>query len=288
MSQTVLCWDLETTNNRAKTRSCQPISIGACMAKIQLGNWQVLGEFTRYIRTEEKISYGALHVHQITPDMIKDADSFPQVMESFSQWILKHSNNQPIIMLAHNGKNFDEIVMANNFIIHGLDYGEFLEKIKCTGFVDTLSLLKNCRSKLKTIKARSLLTPVDEKGNVSFALGCCYQTFCEKLLEDAHDALADARALLNVMASKRVRCYTDIVTIRQATVSRSDALKFLAESLGQLEKTNLGEVQLPPGKLEVKKFTLTDDLNLIPFTGEGKTVAICMNCMDVATTDHNC
>ena len=53
----------------------------------------------------------------------------------------KHPNSK-LIIAGHNSFNFDDVILFCNFQQHRLDYEQFLLDIRCSGFMDTLQVLK--------------------------------------------------------------------------------------------------------------------------------------------------
>lgn len=222
-------WDVESTSN--KPTEDDIISIGACMCQFDQNNeLQKLGEFHTYVYTEKSIDPIAQSIHHITKQDLLGQPVLEDAVNMFSDWIRSFVNqsHSRCYFIAHNGSKFDDLILYCNFITNLLDFEQFLNHVQCNGFIDSLKLLKT------TLKEVKHCQPQDSKtGRVSYALGNCYQSFCGgNMLENAHDALVDSRALFEVLVSPKVKCRININVVLNHSVNKSKTLDWVRQRAG--------------------------------------------------------
>ena len=149
-----------------------------------------LPTFCSRIKTERPIHYRATQVHGIkNKDLINEKD-FTQVYMKWSKWILENKQfpNQPVVMIAHNGRKFDFPILwremnRSQFNIET----EWKERLNVTHIIDSLEYFRKSFS----------TTPED------FKLTTLYQTKFGKPLEHAHSALYDTVALTELLTCEK-------------------------------------------------------------------------------------
>lgn len=242
-----LFYDTETTS-RYPTED-DVISLGGVLAEYtEKKCWNKLDTFHTYVNTDRPIASQAQLVHHISKKDICNAPRFPKAMTLFETWIretLKSSSKKSIklYLVAHNGSKFDDIILYCNSKRYNVDFDRFLRQIHCTGFIDTIKMLK---AELKQA-CNKILCPVNPKTNrQSFALNNCHLKFCNTEISNAHNALADSEALFNICTSK---CLANVLTLPVMYKHVQDlekTMKSLVDRAGLLYKYN--KFQVPTKK----------------------------------------
>ena len=123
------------------------------------------------------ISEEAMAVHGITPDMVRNKPTFEQV----SQKIFDFIGNSDIA--GYNSDRFDVPMLMEEFYRSGIDFD-----IEHRNLIDVQKIFYKMEP--RTLKA-------------------AYAHYCGKSLEDAHDALADVRATVEVLGGQ-LQMYKDV------------------------------------------------------------------------------
>jgi DNA polymerase III epsilon subunit-like protein len=222
-------WDTETTGNSTSTDDI--ISIGGVLCEYKNGKFHKIEEFNSFVSTNKKIDPVAQSIHHISKSDLMNQPEFPDVMRMLRTFLQQYQpeSNSRLILVAHNGSRFDDIILYCNFIQHRMDFDQFMKDIKCYGFIDTLKylkvLFKGCQYKD---------SPKDSTtGRSSFALGHCYTSFCGATeLSGAHDALVDSRAMFDVMNSVAVCQRVNLQNLFKNTVHKKKALNWIKQTAG--------------------------------------------------------
>lgn len=224
-----IVYDVESTS-KIPTED-HVISLGAVICSYDSKQFQALGSFHTYVNTNRPIDPVAQSIHHISAQSIATAPAFPAALEKFQTWVRSFlkSTQTRTFLVAHNGTKFDDLIMFCNCVVHGIQYEAFLSQIRCHGFVDTLKML---RAVLKNCPMSEL--PKDQTtSRVSFALGNCYTSFCStQPFENAHDALADSFALVDVLNSTNIQRYCALQQLFLHVVPKEKALKYLQDTAG--------------------------------------------------------
>lgn len=224
-------WDTESTSN--KPTEDDIISIGGVLCKYNSAQkiFEKVAEFHTYVQTKKKIDTVAQSIHHITKADLYNQPAFPEAVEILRTFLQQYQpeGNSRLIMVAHNGSKFDDIILYCNFVQNRLNFDDFLRDIKCYGFLDTL---KYFRSIFK--KAPSEDLPKDAKtGRVSFALGHIYTSYCGgDKLENAHDALVDSQALFDIFNSKQVVTKIHYSEMFKSVVRKVKAVNWVKQTAG--------------------------------------------------------
>ena len=194
-------WDVESTSkNPLKDRI---ISIGAVLVVVDADHsYNSISEFSTFVHTDQAIDPMAHRVHGISANDLVNAPKLDVALASFVSFVNTHVNDdrRSLIMIAHNGSRFDDLILASNCASDNIDLRSVLKRAKVTGFADSLKLL---RSLMKHKQKHCL--PTSSTGRVSFALGNCYTKFCpDEPQFKAHDALEDTRALYKIFRSLKI------------------------------------------------------------------------------------
>lgn len=224
-------WDTETTSN--KPTEDDIISIGGvlCDYSVEEQKFHKLAEFHTYVMTNKKIDPVAQSIHHISKSDLYGQPDFPDAIDLLITFLKQYQpeKNARLILLAHNGSKFDDIILYCNFVQHHLDFDEFMKKIHCYGFIDSLKYLK---ALFKGCHYKEM--PKDPKtGRVSFALGHCYSSFCGgAILENAHDALVDSQALFEVANAAPVCQKVCMKNLFKWVVNRKKAVNWIRQTAG--------------------------------------------------------
>jgi len=160
LSRPLVFFDLETTG--IDVYNDRIVQIGAI--KIMPDGTKTEHEWL--INPKMPIPKGASNVHGITDDMVADKPTFGDLAAELSELFTE------VDFGGYNVKNFDAPLLAQEFSRVGLPLN--LEEVK---LVDSMSIFK--------MKEPRTLT-------------AAYKKYCGKDLVDAHDAIADIRASLEV------------------------------------------------------------------------------------------
>lgn len=165
-SKPIVFFDLETTG--VNTSQDKIVQIGAIKLKVN-GTEEVKNVL---INPTIPIPAGATEVHGISDEDVKDKPKFNKIAKSFAGWL------SGCDLAGYNSDNFDIPMLLEEFNRAGVEFPE-----EGTSFVDV-------------IKIERLVN--------SHTLGSTYKRYMGKELEDAHDALADVRATLEIFRKQLV------------------------------------------------------------------------------------
>ncbi len=131
------------------------------------------------------IPKGASDVHGITDVMVKDAPSFKQVANEVKQFILGCDIG------GYNSNRFDVPLLVEEFLRAGIEFN-----------IDDSKL----------VDAQRIFHMIEQR-----TLSAAYKFYCDKSLEDAHSAEADATATWEVLAAQ-VERYPQLGTTVESIV----------------------------------------------------------------------
>ncbi|MFT3747923.1 MAG: 3'-5' exonuclease [Agriterribacter sp.] len=156
--------DLETTGVNLATDRIVEIAI----VKQSADNTRVVKR--KLINPQMPIPKGASDVHGITDDMVKDAPAFKQVANEIRQFL------DNCDLAGYNSNRFDIPLLVEEFLRAGLDF-------------DVTD-----RHLLDVQKVYHMMEPR--------TLSAAYKFYCDKSLENAHSAEADAQATCEILESQ--------------------------------------------------------------------------------------
>ncbi|PVD53725.1 DNA polymerase III subunit epsilon [Terrimonas sp.] len=156
--------DLETTGVNLATDRIVEIAI----VKVSTDNTRVVKR--KLINPQMPIPKGASDVHGITDDMVKDAPAFKQVANEIRQFL------DNCDLAGYNSNRFDIPLLVEEFLRAGLDF-------------DVTD-----RHLLDVQKVYHMMEPR--------TLSAAYKFYCDKSLENAHSAEADAQATCEILESQ--------------------------------------------------------------------------------------
>lgn len=132
---TFMAIDFETANS-SRTSAC-------ALGIIEVKDGEILNEYSYLINPEEDFDDFNIYIHGITPDMIKDKPTFPQVWNEIKS-ILQSSD----LIIAHNA-SFDISVLRHVLNKYNLDYPEF--HYSCTRILSKKTWQSFINYKLDTV-----------------------------------------------------------------------------------------------------------------------------------------
>lgn len=160
LSKPLAFFDLETTGISLSTDRIVEIAIVKVLPD---GTKQIK---RKLINPEMPIPAGASAIHGITDDMVKDAPTFRQVANEIKQFL----DNADLA--GFNSNRFDVPILVEEFLRVGLDFS-----------IDGRKL----------VDVQRIYHMMEQR-----TLSAAYKFYCDKPLEDAHSAEADANATWEV------------------------------------------------------------------------------------------
>lgn len=313
-----LIWDVETTGNNPVEDDI--ISIGGVMTCFEhKKGLTCLGDFSTYVHTTRRIDPEAEAVHHISQEMIQDAPVFREAIQTFHNWIRSFKMDR-IVFIGHNASKFDDLILHCNMVNHQMQLQDFCSAIRVNGFMDTLKMLKALAKKALATKKWTYmdLPKIVDTGKVSYALGHCHLCFTGQVIESAHDALADSRALFNVCASEKFMKLIDYDKqhFMSFILPLEKALSALHSQSGLLYQYKLEQIKfatMMDGDEEEQEEEKGKDLHVDPawgnihaplpmepiwseckvsFVSSSSSMRVCLNCMTWVKVDvqdtHQC
>jgi hypothetical protein len=124
---------------------------------------------------------------KISLDMLKTQPSFRECCIEYFNWIIKVSEQYPVVMLGYNSKTFDFNFLLNEMQNSKLSISWF-EKINLYGLFDLLAWLRNN----KIISLKGTLFPKTDNDNTGYSLGNLFKTIFPDHILMHHNALDDS------------------------------------------------------------------------------------------------
>jgi DNA polymerase III epsilon subunit-like protein len=240
MSHVFVFYDTETTG--LKTQIDAIISLGAVagiyemskkISEIGKVNLTILSEFHEYIHTNRKI--GGEHIHHISAAKLKEENAQPldRVLSSFQKWLQQFQ--KPIILIAHNGRKFDNKILYCNMLNHNppIPFDEWMKASRVYGFIDSYVILKKNRHRYEK--------PICHPDNQipSLTLNIIHLCWCGFEMPDHHNALADAQALSRIFNSKLFKKYFPVSVLIDYVSVTEDTWNNLKQQTGIETKRKL-------------------------------------------------
>ena len=135
-------------------------------------------QFQSYVRPWKEVDAGATKVNGLTLDKLKFYPEWKNVGPKFMHWIQTFPS--PYYLIAHNGKNYDSLVI----------YWEF----KRINYINNLPL-----SQLFFCDSKILFRNLKLSKNKCYALGYLYKELFGEEIENQHTAMADVKAMCKIM-----------------------------------------------------------------------------------------
>ena len=124
----------------------------------------------KLINPEIPISAASTAMHGITDDMVKDAPTFKQVANELKQFI------ENCDLAGYNSNRFDIPLLAEEFLRIGMDF--------------------DCKER-RLVDVQKIFHQMEQR-----TLGAAYKFYCDKVLDGAHGAEADAMATWEVLEAQ--------------------------------------------------------------------------------------
>jgi len=134
-------------------------------------------EFVRMINPGMPISEEAIKVHGITPEMLKNKPTFEQISKELFEFVGSAD------LGGYNSDRYDIPMLMEEFARSGLELDMSIRK---------------------TVDIQKIFYKMEPR-----TLKAAYKLYCGKELEDAHDALVDVRATVDVLKGQLIR-YKDV------------------------------------------------------------------------------
>lgn len=134
-------------------------------------------EYNQLVNPEMKIPEEIVKIHGISNEMIKDCPTFSDIAKELSEFIGESD------LAGYNSNKFDIPVLAEEFLRADFEFDLSLRQ-----FIDVQNIFHKMEQR---------------------TLAAAYQFYCNKNIENAHDALYDTRATLDVFEAQIER-YTDL------------------------------------------------------------------------------
>lgn len=159
--------DLETTGIDLATDKIIEIAI------VKLMPDGTIQKKRKLINPQKPIPLASSNVHGITDEMIKDAPTFKQVANEIKQFLAGCD------LGGYNSNRFDIPMLVEEFLRSGLEFSMEGRKL-----VDVQKIFHSMEQR---------------------TLSAAYKFYCNKVLENAHSAEADAEATLEILHAQVVR-----------------------------------------------------------------------------------
>jgi len=167
LSRPIAFFDLETTGISISTDKIVEIAI----VKIMPDGSKLIKR--KLINPEMPIPQGASEIHGITDEMVKDAPTFKQVANEIKQFL------DNCDLAGYNSNRFDVPLLVEEFLRIDLDFT-----------IDGRKLLD----------VQKIFHSMEQR-----TLSAAYKFYCNKPLEDAHSAEADASATWEILDAQLER-----------------------------------------------------------------------------------
>jgi DNA polymerase-3 subunit epsilon len=112
-------------------------------------------------------------IHGITDEMVKDAPTFKQVANEIKQFIGQSD------LAGYNSNRFDIPLLMEEFLRAGMEFD---------------------MQHMRLVDVQKVFHMMEQR-----TLGAAYKFYCDKILQDAHSAEADAAATLEILEAQVVR-----------------------------------------------------------------------------------
>ncbi len=167
LSRPLAVIDLETTGINLSTDRIVEIAIVKVMPDGERKQKR------RLLNPEMPIPQGATDVHGISNEMVKDAPTFKQVANEIKQYL------DNCDLCGYNSNRFDIPMLTEEFLRAGLNF-DFKDR--------------------KLVDVQKVFHMMEQR-----TLSAAYKFYCDKILENAHSAEADAIATYEVLEAQVIR-----------------------------------------------------------------------------------
>jgi len=143
--------------------------------------------FNTYVKADQPMNEKASEITGITDSMLCHAPVCKDALLKFLEWVDKTRENHPVVLVAHNGRDYDFPLLMSEMWRWDMHPYSTLQRYGITKFRDSLPWGR--------INIPSHMLMKKESGDGSFRLGDLHESLVGHRFEGAHDALADCRAL---------------------------------------------------------------------------------------------
>ena len=199
---TLVSLDLETTGLSVEHDHITQIGVSVS-TRSEDGILIHCGDFEKLVQCDGEISNTITKLTGITTAMVSGADCLKSVMGELITFMDRVCPpGMARILVAYNGVKFDVPLLVANLIRVGPGY--LADSIRAMKLAHVLDPLPMVRAELDPVSL-----PRTARGAPSFRLGNVYRCVVGSKLDNAHTALADAKAVLSVLGSEQCAewCY---------------------------------------------------------------------------------
>jgi DNA polymerase III epsilon subunit-like protein len=190
----VISFDLETTGLSRYQDQVTELGVEVVLWNTETHTQEVIGSFAKYVcPTCRTIAPAAALVTGITMDMIAGKPNISTVLRDFVTYLDELCTEpHPRTLVSYNGFQYDIPLLVAE--LERARVGSALNYFRQLKIGRTIDVLPLGRGSLDTfcLKRR-------KNGSCSYRLGDVYESLCHCVLEGAHGALADSRAVLRLL-----------------------------------------------------------------------------------------
>jgi DNA polymerase III epsilon subunit-like protein len=196
----VISFDLETTGLSRYQDQVTELGVEVVLWNTETHAQEVIGTFAKYVcPTSRTIAPAAALVTGITMDMLAGKPNISAVLREFLTYLDEVCTEpHPRTLVSYNGFQYDiPLLVAEMERSRAGSALSYFRQLKIGRTVDVLPL---GRGSLDTfcLKRR-------KNGSCSYRLGDVYESLCHCVLDGAHGALADSRAVLRLLGCAEFR-----------------------------------------------------------------------------------
>lgn len=176
-----------------------------------------VGTFAKYVRpTSRMIAPGAALVTGITQAMVADKPPLTTVLREFVTYLdsVCSEPSYPRTLVSYNGFQYDIPLLVAE--LERANVGSALPYFRQLKIGRTVDILPLGRTSLDTICLKRR-----KNGSCSYRLGDVYESLCHCVLDGAHGALADSRAVLRLLACRELAVAFEVVLTQKDLDLRS-------------------------------------------------------------------
>jgi DNA polymerase III epsilon subunit-like protein len=186
----------------------QIVEFGAAIRKwnTETGEVEVLTSFSEYARpTVARMSKKAAEITGISQESLQNEPVVQEVFNHFLAHINTVCDEQiPRLLLSYNGFRYDIPLMTHELERCKESYAlTYFRKLRIDYTIDMLPV---CRASLDKTTLKRKAT-----GTCSYKLGDVYSSVCKCPLENAHGALVDSVAVLDILRGELLETFTSLV-----------------------------------------------------------------------------
>ena len=160
---------------------------------------EVVSAFQTLVFTKRKIHEKAVKITNITNEKLKGAPKTKLALQSMFDWIagaMANNDQKEACLVAYNGFGYDFPLLCSELHRWRFKYKEVLEKTGIRWLVDPLKFAKQSVPK-------SLLHRKND-GSCCYKMDSLHLALYKERIVDAHDAMADAKALAKICAHEKM------------------------------------------------------------------------------------